>query len=172
MSEPVITAYLGLGSNLGDREANLHAAVEALEATPGVLSSRLSTLIETEPVGTPEHPARGGAYINAVVEIETTLSAVALLRRCLEIERGLGRIRTVKNAPRTIDIDLLLYGATCLEPLVGKPDLEIPHPRLHERAFVLEPLLELNPDLRHPRTGRRLTEYLLGVDPPGVRQGG
>ena len=139
-------AYVALGSNLGDREAHLASAVAALRRSRGVRSVELSPVYETEPVGPPPQ----GRYLNAVARLLTALGPRALLLRLLEIEREAGRERgPVRDRPRTLDLDLLLYG-TCT---VALPDLEVPHPRLHERAFVLAPLRDLAPDLVHPVLG-------------------
>ncbi|HEV3404498.1 MAG TPA: 2-amino-4-hydroxy-6-hydroxymethyldihydropteridine diphosphokinase [Gaiellaceae bacterium] len=133
-------AYIGLGSNLGDREETIRRAVELLGA------ARVSTLIETEPWGYADQPR----FLNAVAELETDEPPRALLARLLEIERELGRTREgPRYGPRTIDLDLLLYGDDRLD----EPGLGLPHPRLHERAFVLEPLAELAPELVVPGFG-------------------
>lgn len=133
------TAYLGLGGNLGDREATLAAAIDELRATAGVHVTRVSSLYETPPWG----PVPQGPYLNACVAIETTFSARALLDLCLTIEKHHGRERLVRWGPRTLDIDLLLYG----EATIDEPGLIVPHPRMAERAFVLVPLAEIAPDL-------------------------
>jgi 2-amino-4-hydroxy-6-hydroxymethyldihydropteridine diphosphokinase len=126
----VTRAFVGLGSNLGDREGQILAAAEMLGAT------QLSSIRETEPWGYPDQPM----FLNAVAEVDTALGPRELLDRLLEIERELGRTRSgPRYGPRTIDLDLLLYG----DEVVGEPGLTVPHPRLHERAFVLEPLAEL-----------------------------
>jgi 2-amino-4-hydroxy-6-hydroxymethyldihydropteridine diphosphokinase len=136
----VTLAYIGLGSNLGDREETIRRAVELLGA------ARVSTLIETEPWGYADQPR----FLNAVAELETDEPPRALLARLLEIERELGRTREgPRYGPRTIDLDLLLYGDDRLD----EPGLGLPHPRLHERAFVLEPLAELAPELVVPGFG-------------------
>ncbi len=136
----MIGAYVALGSNLGDRAAHLEAAIAALRATPGIEVIALSSVRETEPVGGPPQ----GPYLNAVVALRTELAPRALLERLLEIEAAQGRERgPERNAPRTLDLDLLLYG----DEKIDEPDLVVPHPRMHERAFVLEPLAELAPDL-------------------------
>jgi 2-amino-4-hydroxy-6-hydroxymethyldihydropteridine diphosphokinase len=148
----VTTAYVGLGANLGDREATIRAAVEALSADEGIEVADLSTLRETEPVGVGEQPL----FLNGVVALDTTLSARELLDRLLEIEQRFGRVRiSGEHGPRTLDLDLLLYG----DDAVDEPGLTLPHPRLHERRFVLEPLGELAPGLVVP--GRGAVESLL-----------
>ncbi len=135
------TAYISLGSNLGDREATIRAAVAAL---PGVVA--VSELRETEPVGVVVQPP----FLNGVARLETELSARELLAALLAVERQLGRERRERWGPRTIDLDLLLYGSETLE----EPGLTVPHPRLHERRFALEPLAELDPSLVVPGRGR------------------
>jgi len=135
------TAYVSLGSNLGDREATIRAAVAAL---PGVVA--MSELRETEPVGLVDQPP----FLNGVARLETELSARELLEALLAVERQLGRERRERWGPRTIDLDLLLYGSEMLE----EPGLTVPHPRLHERRFALEPLAELAPSLVVPGRGR------------------
>ena len=140
MDEPV---YVGLGSNLGDRQAHLSAALEALRATDGIEVVALSPIYETDPVGPPPQ----SPYLNAAAQLKTTLAPGALLRRLLEIEASRGRLRTsVRNASRTLDLDLLLYG----DRQVAEPGLDVPHPRLAERPFVLEPLCDLAADFVHP----------------------
>lgn len=151
----MVTAFLGLGSNLGDRLGNLQRAVDLLTATPGVRVIRSSRVYETEPVGGPAQPA----YLNAVIEVETDLGARGLLSACLRVEGELGRVRTDRWGPRTIDVDLLTYG----EETIGEPDLVVPHPRMHERGFVLAPLTELTADPPLP-DGRRLASLRLGPD--------
>jgi 2-amino-4-hydroxy-6-hydroxymethyldihydropteridine diphosphokinase len=137
----VTLAYVGVGSNLGDREATIRAAVDAL---PGVVA--VSSLRETDPVGVTDQPA----FLNGAVALETELSPRELLERLLAIERELGRERRERWGPRTIDLDLLLYGVET----VDEPGLRVPHPRLHERRFALEPLAELDPELAVPGRGR------------------
>ena len=152
--------YLGLGSNIGDREANLLAAVERL-AKAGLRIVRVSPLYETEPV---EYTAQRW-FLNQVVEAETRLFPMQLLARVGKIERALGRVRTVAKGPRTIDIDILLYG----NEVVRGAKLEIPHPRMHERRFVLAPLTDLAPELRHPITHRTVREMLEAAPQQVVR---
>jgi 2-amino-4-hydroxy-6-hydroxymethyldihydropteridine diphosphokinase len=140
-------AFAGLGANLGDREATIRRAVELLGAAPGVSVVALSTLRETDPVGYVDQPR----FLNGAVELETTLAPRELLDALLAVERALGRERTgPRFGPRTIDLDLLLYG----DERIDEPGLRVPHPRLHERAFVLQPLAELEPALEIPGRGR------------------
>ncbi len=146
---PVV--FLGLGSNLGDRAANLRATRERL-AAGGVALDRCSSLYETEPWGVAEQPR----FLNAVCRGRTRLAPAALLALAKRIERELGRVETVRYGPRTVDIDILLYG----ERQLATPELTIPHPRLAERAFVLVPLTELAPDLRPPGSTRTVRELL------------
>lgn len=140
-------AYVALGSNLGDREQTLAAAVEALRAERGVEVVAVSALIETEPVGYLEQPR----FVNGVAALETELPARALLDLLLEVEQRFGRTRegVPAQGPRTLDLDLLLYG----DAEIDEPGLRIPHPRMHERVFVLEPLAELAPGLEIPGRG-------------------
>ena len=144
-------AFVGLGSNLGEREATLWKALEGLGATEGIEVLAVSSFRETDPVGVVDQPR----FVNAAAALETSLSPRELLERLLDVERSLGRDRAVEErwGPRTLDLDLLLYGGEAID----EPGLEVPHPRLVERAFVLEPLLELDPDLRLP-DGRPLRD--------------
>jgi len=144
----VARAYVGLGSNLGDRERTIRRALDELAAEPGVRVVTVSTLIDTEPVGPVEQPR----FLNGVVELETTLAARDLLALLLDVERRFGRRREglPPQGPRTLDLDLLVYG----EAEVAEPGLDLPHPRLHERRFVLEPLAEVAPGLEVPGKGR------------------
>jgi 2-amino-4-hydroxy-6-hydroxymethyldihydropteridine diphosphokinase len=142
----VTRAYVGLGANLGDRERTLRAAAEALAAEEGVEVVSVSTLRETEPVGVGEQPR----FLNGAAELETTLTARELLDRLLAVEQRFGRVRIpAEHGPRTLDLDLLLYG----DEVIDEPGLAVPHPRLHERRFVLEPLAELAPGLVVPARG-------------------
>ncbi len=142
-------AFVGLGSNLGDRAGQLRAAATALAATPGTRVVAQSRIYETAPVGGPAQ----GPYLNAAIALETALSAQALLARLQQIERGAGRVRTPdRNAPRTLDLDLLLFG----DASVQSSELELPHPRLHERAFVLTPLAEIAASVVHPGLGETI----------------
>jgi 2-amino-4-hydroxy-6-hydroxymethyldihydropteridine diphosphokinase len=155
------TAYISLGSNLGDRHENLRKAIELLEAAD-IHVLRRSSLYQTEPQDLKAQPW----FLNAVAEVETKLFPMQLLARIQNIERQLGRKRTVPKGPRTIDIDILLYGSFVIETI----ELQIPHPRFTERRFVLEPLLELAPDLRHPVTRRRVRELLAATAGQVVRK--
>ncbi len=146
-------AYLGLGSNLGDRLANLQAAVGLLRER-GVRALRSSRVYETDPVGGPPQPE----YLNAVIDVETDHDPRALLEACQGAERELGRVRGERWGPRVIDIDILTYDGR----EVDEPDLRIPHPRMHERGFVLMPLLELDADPPLPE-GRRISTLRLGA---------
>jgi len=151
-----VLAYIGLGSNLGDRRSMIAGALERLRPR------RVSTVVETEPWGRTDQPS----FLNAVAEIETDLEPAELLDRLLEVERGLGRVRHEKWGPRTIDLDLLLYG----DRRVMSEALSVPHPRLHERRFVLEGLAELCPDRTVP--GLDLTVRQLLENCPEQSRGG
>ena len=140
------TAYVALGSNLGEREENLERALGFLRRIEGIAVERVSSFIETAPVNA---PTGSGAFLNAVARLGTALSARGLLDALLAVEQKMGRQRSVPNAPRTIDLDLLLYGSEILD----EPDLKVPHPRMHERFFVLWPLLQIDSRVRDPRTG-------------------
>ena len=145
-------AYVALGANLGDRERTLREAVAALVAEAGIEVLAVSTLRETEPVGVSEQPR----FLNGAAELETTLTARELLDLLLAVEQRFGRVRMPgEHGPRTLDLDLLLYG----DELIEEPGLAVPHPRLHDRRFVLEPLAELAPGLVVP--GRGDVESLL-----------
>lgn len=139
-------AYVALGANLGTREATLRAAVALLDGREDTAVVAVSQLRETDPVGFLDQPR----FLNGVVALDTDLGPRHLLAVMLEIERGLGRVRDgARHGPRTIDLDLLLYDAETIE----EPDLTLPHPRLHERRFVLEPLADIDPELRVPGRG-------------------
>jgi 2-amino-4-hydroxy-6-hydroxymethyldihydropteridine diphosphokinase len=138
--------YIGLGSNLGDREATIHRALELLGADDDIEVTAVSSLVETDPVGYENQPR----FLNGAAALRTELPAGELLERMFAVERELGRTRTgPRFGPRTIDLDLLLYG----QESIDEPGLRIPHPRLAERRFVLEPLAELDRDLRVPGRG-------------------
>jgi 2-amino-4-hydroxy-6-hydroxymethyldihydropteridine diphosphokinase len=155
------TAYLSLGSNLGDREAFLNQAIERLQAA-GVRTVRRSSIHETEPQDFRDQPW----FLNIAVEVETDLAPLALLATIQKIEAEMGRQRTVPKGPRTIDIDILFYGRT----MVRSAKLEIPHPRMAERRFVLAPLADLAPDLRHPVTRKSIREMLDAAPKQTVRR--
>src|SRR5207248_4864170 len=150
----VIDAFIGLGANLGDRMEALRAAVEQLAREPGFLLRGTSRVYETEPVGPPQP-----RYLNAVVKIGTLLSPRTTLRRLLEIEELLGRVRREHWGSREIDLDLLLYG----DRIVADGALRVPHPRLHERAFALVPLVEVAADAYHPQMARTAAELLAAL---------
>jgi 2-amino-4-hydroxy-6-hydroxymethyldihydropteridine diphosphokinase len=153
-------AFVGLGSNLGDREATLRRAVDELRRLPGTEVRGVSELRETDPVGYLDQPR----FLNGAVELETTLAPRRLLDELLRIERELGRDRAQSRpqGPRTADLDLLLYG----EERIHEPGLEVPHPRLHERKFVLEPLSDLDAGLFVPGQGE-VQALLAGLDSEG-----
>jgi 2-amino-4-hydroxy-6-hydroxymethyldihydropteridine diphosphokinase len=160
--------FVGMGSNLGDREGLLRFGLAGLRASPGIDLVEVSLIYETEPEGSPA-PGRSDqpAYLNAVAEITCRLPARALLERLLAIEREAGRTRGPERAqPRTLDLDLLLFGSLSIE----EPDLMIPHPRLAVRPFVLEPMAELAAELRHPALPASIAELAARVrDPQAVR---
>jgi 2-amino-4-hydroxy-6-hydroxymethyldihydropteridine diphosphokinase len=140
------TAFVGIGSNLGDRESHLRRALDLLAAEDGIEVLAVSGLRETEPVG----PVEQGPFLNGAVQVSTELPPRELLERLLDVEQRLGRVRVERFGPRTIDLDLLVYG----DEVVEEPGLTLPHPRLHERRFALEPLAELAPALVVPGRGR------------------
>jgi 2-amino-4-hydroxy-6-hydroxymethyldihydropteridine diphosphokinase len=151
-------AYVGLGANLGDRDAMLRAALEQLAGGPEVEVVAVSAFRETEPVGIVDQPR----FVNAAAAVDTSLSARELLDRLLAIEQRLGRTREgPRFGPRTIDLDLLLYG----DEEIAEPGLRVPHPRLHERLFALEPLAELDPQLVVPGRGP-LPDLIAGLQSP------
>ena len=142
MSIPSYRAFIALGSNLGDRLQYLSAALQRLGQVPGVALVQVAPILETDPVGGPPQEP----YLNTAAELSTTLAPRALLDALLSVERSLGRERSAPCAPRTIDLDLLFYA----DAIINEPGLVVPHPRLHQRRFVLEPLAELDASLRHP----------------------
>ncbi len=151
-------ALLGLGSNLGDRLGTLQRAVDLLAAEHGLSPSRCSRVWETDPVGGPPQPD----FLNVVLRVEVDLTPHELLAACQRVEAALGRVRDVRWGPRTIDIDMLLFD----ELSIDDDDLTVPHPRMHERAFVLMPLLDVDPEAAFP-DGRRLIDVPLGPDAAG-----
>ena len=156
-------AYLSLGSNVGNRERTLAQALQLL-AAPDLRVVRVSALYETEPMELRDQPW----FLNLVAEIETGLFPRQLLARTQKVEKELGRKRKVPKGPRTIDIDILLYGDSVIET----PDLTVPHPQMAERRFVLEPLAELAPELRHPVLRRTASELLAATRGQVVRRVG
>jgi len=146
-------AYISAGSNIGDREENLDFGARRLGERGKLL--RKSSVYETEPVGYADQPW----FLNQVFELETEFTPHELLAWCNEIERDGGRVRTFQNAPRTLDLDILLYG----DLIISDPDLIIPHPRMTERRFVLEPLAEIAPGLLHPIEKMTIGELLIRV---------
>jgi 2-amino-4-hydroxy-6-hydroxymethyldihydropteridine diphosphokinase len=158
-------AFIGIGTNLGDRLANYRQALERIAALPRTRILRQSSIYETEPVGD-----FGRAFLNGAVEIETEFDAPTLLRRLMAIERALGRRRSQErlrarrghDRSRVIDLDLLLFN----REIINTPTLKIPHPRLHERRFVLMPLSELAPAFVHPVLGVSVSELLAGLKSP------
>jgi 2-amino-4-hydroxy-6-hydroxymethyldihydropteridine diphosphokinase len=157
---PASTAYVGLGANLGEARQTVLQAIDALSALPGTLAFAASPLYETEAIG-----ADGPDYVNAVARIETLLSPHELLAELQRIEAAHGRERSYRNAPRTLDLDLLLHG----EHRIDSPELTVPHPRMHERAFVLRPLSDLDPHVIVPGRGDART-LLAAVEGQRIRQ--
>ncbi len=155
------TAFLALGSNVGDREANLRTAVTLLQGDE-IRVRRGSSLYETAPQELLDQPS----FLNAVVNVETSLFPLQLLARVREIERKMGRRRVTPKGPRNIDIDILFYGRN----VIATAELEVPHPRIAQRRFVLEPLAEIAPEFRHPLTGKTASEMLATLEQQGVRR--
>jgi 2-amino-4-hydroxy-6-hydroxymethyldihydropteridine diphosphokinase len=155
--------FVGLGANLGDAAATMRQACDALHGLPRTEAVAMSSLYASAPIG-----GAGPDYVNAVAELRTALEPEALLTALLQVEQAFGRTRPYRNAPRTLDLDLLLYG----ERSASDPDparLQLPHPRFHERAFALLPLLELAPDARHPKFGA-LAAFRAGVQDQPIRR--
>jgi 2-amino-4-hydroxy-6-hydroxymethyldihydropteridine diphosphokinase len=158
--DPGPTVVLALGSNLGDRLASLQGGVEALCARPGLSGVQVSPVYETAPFGGPAQPE----YLNAVLVAATTLSARAVLDRCQEAENALGRVRTERWGPRTLDVDVIVYGTEVSDD----PELTLPHPRAYERAFVLAPWHDVDPGAVIPGRGR-VADLLAAVGTADVR---
>lgn len=157
---PIRQAVLSVGSNLGDRAGRLQGAVSALEDTPEVTVVAISSVYETEPVGAPEG---SGSFLNAVVLIDTTLTVHTLLDRALAIEDAFERERSEPGAPRTLDVDIIVVG----DRVADDDSLKLPHPRAHERGFVLVPWFEIDPEGEIPGHGF-VADLLAGVDTSGV----
>jgi 2-amino-4-hydroxy-6-hydroxymethyldihydropteridine diphosphokinase len=158
---PLKRVYLGLGSNMGDREAQIASALEALN-TPDLRLLRKSSLYETEPIGFKDQ----AWFLNMGGEFETDLFPKQLLHRMQKVELSMGRVRSIRNGPRTIDIDVLLYGNS----VIKTEELEIPHPRYRERRFTLVPMAELSPNLRDPVTKQTMAEMLAGLSGQAIRK--
>ncbi len=155
-----ICAYIGIGANLGDARGNVEYAIAALKSLPHTKFLQSSSLYITAPID-----SSGDDYINAVVELTTDLSAVALLSHLQDLELACGRERPYRNAPRTLDLDLLLYA----QETINTELLTVPHPRMHERAFVLAPLLQIAPEIRIPGKGEA-QQYLASVADQGIQK--
>jgi 2-amino-4-hydroxy-6-hydroxymethyldihydropteridine diphosphokinase len=153
--------YLGLGSNIGDREAMIESALNQLDA-PDVRLKRVSSLYETEPIGFRDQDW----FLNCVAEFETGLFPKRLLQRMQKVELTMGRVRSLKNGPRNIDLDILLFGNAIMQT----EELEIPHPRYRERRFTLAPLAELAPAMRDPVTGQTMAEMLAQLTGQAARK--
>lgn len=188
--ESEIVVYLGLGSNIGDREANLREAIARIEAM-GIEVASASSIYETEPVGLTDQPW----FLNQVIETKilagltsehglvlgdpetiATVQAEALLSQLLKIEHEMGRARTIANGPRLIDIDLLLFGEMIIvrskedeeQPFIDRAEVIVPHPRMHLRRFVIEPLCEIAPELVHPVLKKTCRKILASLDDPSA----
>lgn len=159
---PLRKVVFGIGSNLGDRHENLAEAVSMLRGTPGLEVVAVSPVYETAPVG---GPADSPDFLNAVVVAETVQSAEAMLARIEAIEEVAGRVREVHWGPRTLDVDIIVYG----DKVIDEPQLTVPHPRAHERAFVLAPWADIDPEATIPGRGT-VRELLAGLDTTGVRR--
>jgi 2-amino-4-hydroxy-6-hydroxymethyldihydropteridine diphosphokinase len=161
-----VAACVALGSNLGDRRAHIDAAVAALRALPVTRLAAASAVIETEPVG----PVRQGRFLNAAAVLETTLTARELLTHLQRIERSRGRERSTGErwGPRTLDLDLILFG----DAVIDEPGLTVPHPRLHERRFVLEPTAQIAPHAVVPTLGRTVRQLLDALPQPAAAHAG
>lgn len=151
------TAYLGLGSNIGNRERHIDEALLALNRHEQIAVVRVSNYVETDPAGGPDGQ---GPFLNAATQITTDMTPMELLDACQDIEENMGRRRIERWGPRLIDIDIELYA----EEIVRKADLKIPHPLMHERLFVLKPLCQIAPDVTHPKLGKTAREMLADLE--------
>jgi 2-amino-4-hydroxy-6-hydroxymethyldihydropteridine diphosphokinase len=156
-----VIACVAVGSNLGDRAATIAAAVKRLAGVPGVRSVAVSALLENPAVG---GPADSPAFLNGAIRLATNLSARQLMTELLEIEAQLGRRRAEKWGPRTIDLDLILYG----DRIIDEPGLRVPHPRAHERLFVLQPMAQIAGEIVHPELGKSIGQLLAEFDNASV----
>jgi len=154
-------AYISLGSNIGDRESFLKEAIQLLQEKAEIRVTNLSSIYETDPVGLKDQPN----FLNMVVEVETSLNPEQLLAECLFVENQLGRVRLIRWGPRSVDLDLILFN----QEIIHLDHLIVPHPRAHERAFVLMPLAEINPDIKFPTIGKSVSELLENMQNEGVR---
>lgn len=154
-------AYISLGSNMGDKVAALKQAIELLRAHEGIQVIRVSSIYDTDPVGYEEQDV----FMNIIAEVETALTGEELLTVCQSIEEELKRVRVVRWGPRTMDLDIILYD----DQVIDSPTLTVPHPRMHERAFVLVPLVELNEQLVHPVYQKTVEQLLSETGYDGVR---
>jgi 2-amino-4-hydroxy-6-hydroxymethyldihydropteridine diphosphokinase len=157
-----VKAFLGLGSNLGDRFNNLSEAIRRLDIVDGIEVGDISAVYETDPLGDPSQPK----YLNAAIGVETTLEPKKLLKSCMTVERNMGRVRHERWESRVIDIDILFYDDLVMSTI----ELTLPHPLLHEREFVLRPLADIAPNLVHPMLDESIRELLEKVEPSGVER--
>ena len=149
--------FIGIGTNIGGRYGNIAKAIELISKI--AIIDRISSIYETEPEGYKDQPY----FLNSVIKIKTNLEPEALLACLQNIEKEMGRKPSFKDAPRVIDLDILIYG----DVVLNKPDLQIPHPRLHERSFVLVPLVEIAPELEHPILHNNIIQLIQNLDSPG-----
>lgn len=149
------TAYIAFGSNLGDKKQHINDALKIIDEHAEIHLTKKSSIIETEPWGYKNQDH----FLNGAIEIQTSLSAEELMKTLLEIESKLGRIRDIKNGPRTIDLDIIFFD----DQISDDEFITLPHPRMHEREFVLKPLVELNPDIVHPVFKKTITELLKNI---------
>lgn len=153
----MVTSYIGIGSNLGNRKRNIQKAMELLKGSEAIGIEKVSSIYETEPMG---GPAGQNNYLNGVIKIKTSLGPSALLKRLQDIEAALERRRAVRNGPRTLDLDILAYGRR----VVAKPKLMIPHPLMDKRPFVLRGFCEIAPDFVHPLLKKSIREIYRGLN--------